>query len=132
MKRIMVWMFCLLLLPACNLLAGDEPVLIPTAAPAIDIEEDEMAPRATPEPGLPPTYTPAPTPDDAGAPPADTPLQPDPPAGEERETYVVQPGDTLGQIAQRFNVSLDDLARENNIQDINQIEVGQELIIPAR
>ncbi len=47
------------------------------------------------------------------------------------ETYIVESGDTLSLIAQKFNVSVGDIALANNIADINILEVGQELIIPA-
>ena len=41
--------------------------------------------------------------------------------------YVVQPGDTLNGIAQKFNVSVNQLIKWNNIQNANLIQVGQEL-----
>lgn len=47
-------------------------------------------------------------------------------------SHTVQPGDTLGQIATRYNVTVEDLAAANNISDINRIAVGQVLIIPGR
>jgi LysM repeat protein len=47
-----------------------------------------------------------------------------------QRVYVVQPGDTLSDIADRFGVSLDALTRANQISDPNAIIVGQELIIP--
>ena len=43
--------------------------------------------------------------------------------------YQVQPGDTLNAIAQRFNVSIEQLQRWNNIQNPNIITVGQTLEI---
>jgi murein DD-endopeptidase MepM/ murein hydrolase activator NlpD len=46
-------------------------------------------------------------------------------------TYTVQPGDTLGQIATRFGVSLEALAAANGIGNINVISVGQQLVIPG-
>jgi LysM repeat protein len=46
-------------------------------------------------------------------------------------TYVVQPGDTLFSIAARFNVSVSELATINGIYDINRVNVGQVLILPA-
>lgn len=46
-------------------------------------------------------------------------------------TYTVQPGDTLGQIATRFGVSVEALAAANAIADVNQISVGQVLVIPG-
>jgi LysM repeat protein len=51
-------------------------------------------------------------------------------SGTELQTYVVQVGDTLAEIAITFNVPLDVLVRANNISDPDHIEVGQELVIP--
>lgn len=48
----------------------------------------------------------------------------------ESDQYVVQPNDTLGQIAQRFGVSLDKLIEANSLADPNRLEVGQLLQIP--
>lgn len=45
-------------------------------------------------------------------------------------TYVVQPGDRLSRIAQRFGVNMWTLAQVNNIYNVNLIYVGQVLIIP--
>ena len=39
--------------------------------------------------------------------------------------YVVQPGDTLGVIAQKFGVSVDQLMKWNDIKNPNIITVGQ-------
>lgn len=47
------------------------------------------------------------------------------------QTYTVQPGDTLGIIAERFGVRTTRLAQANNITNINLIEVGQVLVIPG-
>lgn len=46
-------------------------------------------------------------------------------------TYVVQRGDTLYRIAQRYGVSVPDLSAANNIYNVHQIQAGQILIIPA-
>lgn len=55
---------------------------------------------------------------------------------EEQESdpsiYIVQPGDTLAQIANRFNVRIDDLITLNGIQDPDVLHVGQELRIPGQ
>ncbi len=42
-------------------------------------------------------------------------------------TYTVQPGDTLSRIAQKFHVTVDNLATWNGIVDKNLIHVGQRL-----
>ena len=46
--------------------------------------------------------------------------------------YTVQSGDTLSSIAQKFandNSLVQTLAQQNNIQDINKIYVGQQLVV---
>lgn len=45
--------------------------------------------------------------------------------------YVVQPGDTLFSIAQRFGTTVQAIALANNISNPNLIVVGQVLIIPV-
>ena len=45
-------------------------------------------------------------------------------------TYIVQAGDTLWDIASRFNVDLDELMVANELEDGN-LSVGQELLIPG-
>jgi LysM repeat protein len=45
-------------------------------------------------------------------------------------TYIVQRGDTLYTIAQRFNVSVANIAAASAIVNINQLTIGQVLIIP--
>ena len=54
-----------------------------------------------------------------------TPPSPKPPA--QVTTYVVQPGDTLSGIAERFHTTWQELARINHIKDPNLIYVGQVL-----
>nr|WP_205882234.1 LysM domain-containing protein [Lactobacillus sp. MRS-253-APC-2B] len=47
-------------------------------------------------------------------------------------TYTVQSGDTLSSISQKFandNSLIQTLAQQNNIQDINKIYVGQQLVV---
>lgn len=44
--------------------------------------------------------------------------------------YIIQQGDSLSIIAQRFGVSTEDLANFNGIEDPNSIQVGQTLTIP--
>jgi murein DD-endopeptidase MepM/ murein hydrolase activator NlpD len=45
--------------------------------------------------------------------------------------YIVQPGDSLFSIAQRFNISIDELMNVNNITDPDTLSAGQRLIIPG-
>ena len=44
-------------------------------------------------------------------------------------TYIVQAGDTLSEIAQRFGTTYQSLAAINNIADPNRIYPGQEILI---
>jgi len=46
-------------------------------------------------------------------------------------TYVVQRGDTLGEIAKKFGVSVEALARANDIDDADVIDVGWVLVVPV-
>jgi LysM repeat protein len=45
-------------------------------------------------------------------------------------THTVQPGDTLGGIAQQYDVPVADIMTVNGLSDPNVIQVGQVLIIP--
>jgi LysM repeat protein len=97
-----------------------------------------QTPSPTPEqPGLTPTPTPTATPTVTSTPtatatrtPTSTPeVTPSPQPTP--VTYIIQPGDTLEDIAARFGVDVKSLAAANGITDPNLIYFGQELIIPA-
>jgi murein DD-endopeptidase MepM/ murein hydrolase activator NlpD len=45
-------------------------------------------------------------------------------------TYTVRAGDTLYRIASQYGLTLEALARANDLADVNLIQVGQELVIP--
>jgi polysaccharide deacetylase family sporulation protein PdaB len=49
----------------------------------------------------------------------------------QQTTYVVKAGDTLWAIANRFGVTINQIAAANNITNVNLIRVGQVLIIPG-
>jgi LysM repeat protein len=46
-------------------------------------------------------------------------------------TYVVQPGDSLSEIALRFGTTAENLAEVNNIANPSLISVGMQLVIPG-
>ncbi len=78
-------------------------------------------------PFLPPTRDPSaplltPTPDDPHTKPA---LRTEP------EEYIVQPGDTLGIIAQRYGVSLEEIIEVNELKNPNVLEIGQLVMVPV-
>jgi len=68
----------------------------------------------------------------AQPPPQEPPPREAPPQDEAAATqsYIVKKGDTLSGIAAKFKVSLDDLAKANNISNPDLIRVGQTLTIP--
>lgn len=47
-------------------------------------------------------------------------------------TYTVKKGDTLGAIAKKYNTTVSNLAKLNNIKNVNSIYVGQKLIISGK
>jgi membrane-bound lytic murein transglycosylase D len=52
------------------------------------------------------------------------------PAGESsRMTYKVRPGDTLTQIAARFNVSVQQLMAWNEMRQSNSLRAGQKIVV---
>lgn len=61
---------------------------------------------------------------------AATPSTPTSAAPTTQATYVIQSGDSLSIIAERFGVKTAALAEFNAIEDVNDIKVGQEIRIP--
>lgn len=69
--------------------------------------------------------------------PTNTPIQPTP--NPTRQTpqlsaggaYIVQAGDTLGTIANRFGVSIESILAANPLTDPNVLEVGQTIVVPG-
>jgi nucleoid-associated protein YgaU len=46
------------------------------------------------------------------------------------QVYIVQPGDTILEIALRFKTTVEALAAANNLKNPNKLDPGQELILP--
>ena len=44
--------------------------------------------------------------------------------------YFVKPGDTLWKIAKKYKSTVEDIARINNIENPDKINVGMQLFIP--
>jgi len=97
------WSYALIIFPvlALALACGGERSPAPATRPAATV----VAPTSA-----------APTP------------SPTPPAPTE---YTVLPGDTLSAIAERFGMTVDQIAAANGIEDPDLIIVGQKILIPA-
>jgi nucleoid-associated protein YgaU len=59
------------------------------------------------------------------------------PASVSKNTYTVQPGDSLSKIAKQFYGDSNDYLRifeanKDKLSDPNKIQIGQELVIPVR
>ncbi|MEH2315429.1 MAG: peptidoglycan DD-metalloendopeptidase family protein [Nostoc sp.] len=52
-------------------------------------------------------------------------------ASSARTAYEVKPGDTLAAIASRYNTSVPELVKANNLNNPNELQISQKLIIPA-
>ena len=50
-------------------------------------------------------------------------------SAQESSTYTVKEGDTLSEIAETHNTTVEKLAENNHIDNIHMIYVGQELVI---
>lgn len=123
MRKIILLLFLFLILSACS---GADGAILPTEVPPAPLP----GPRdfATATPSLPPTWTPVPVPE--GERIATGNGSPTRASTEGRVTYVVVAGDTLGEIATQFGVTVAELADENDISNWNVIEVGTVLVIP--
>lgn len=62
--------------------------------------------------------------------PTATPIPPNLPRGTKLQ-YTVASGDSLGAIANKFNSTIEDIIKENNITNPNALFVGQVLTIPV-
>lgn len=131
MHKLLVILLSVLFLAACGQGSSSEgEEELPTLAPTLAINDSPRL-EVTPEPLLPPTWTPVPAAPSGHLPgvgggggqtavPVATPF-----------LHTVARGETLGIIAARYNVSLSELVGVNNIANPDRIEVGQQLIIPV-
>ncbi len=111
MRPAMRWMIITaILIAGCG-----RPTDTPTPTPGpLGVILPTSTPRATRLPGErtpPPTFTPAPTP---------TPV-----------IHIVEPGETLLDIAQRYGITLDALQAANGVLRPETLQIGQQLIIPV-
>jgi LysM repeat protein len=100
----------------------------PTSPPAIatDIPADNVQPIPPPQ-EMPEISTPTPeSGSDAGG---GTPSDPPPPT--DAAMHTVQEGETLSSIANQHGITPEELAVANNLTNIEQLTVGQTLVIPA-
>ncbi len=119
-----------------------ETIIIPTAPSVDDAGTDAVDAGDTSEAPADETAVDEPV-DDGGDAVADEPAEeaaPDaggeapaeePPDTAVGTTHVVQSGETLGYIAELYDVSIADIAAANGISDLDSLDVGQELIIKS-
>lgn len=137
----------LFLLVSCTS-TDSTPVVLPTYDPFVPIPLTpsgtvEVIASITASPTITPTREPTPTRAPANVPsflgttsqiqtsPTPDPARILPTPRQDTDEYVVQAGDTLGDIAQRYGISVQSILEVNNIADANVLEVGTTLLIPA-
>lgn len=101
---------------------AEAPAEIPAEDPGGSRSDQSVAP-GTPPGGVtatPPSPTPTSSPAETAAPTA-TP-----------QMYIIQQGDTLTEIAERFGVTVEAIVAANSLSDPNRIFPGDMLRIPAR
>ncbi len=52
-------------------------------------------------------------------------------ASSTHTAYEVKPGDTLAAIASKYNTSVSELVKANNLNNPNELQISQKLVIPA-
>jgi LysM repeat protein len=82
------------------------------------IQARTPTPTPTPSPTPTPTLTPTPPP---------TPTEPE---GPVEETYTVQPGDSLADIAALYSTTVEELLRLNDLPEPSLLYTGQTIVVP--
>ena len=107
---------------------GSSATATPTPSASLSSLVAPSASIATPSPSATTTFTPSPSPTLAAT-PVPTTAAPTPTPAAHR-TYVVQSGDTLSLIANRFGTTVDALRVANGLASADVIVIGQVLVIP--
>ena len=100
-------------------------IMAPTTAPPVAV-------GSTPQAQPPLSNAPTPLAGGAATPgaPAAASQATSAPTPAEPTVYIVQPGDTLSSIARKYDISMEDLMRANDIANPDYVQLGQELKIP--
>jgi N-acetylmuramoyl-L-alanine amidase len=108
------------------------PASTVTARPSAGLSPSPTAPAvsASPSPARAPSPSAAPSPQAVTTATAAPPPAPTATAGP--RVYVVQSGDTLSGIAEKFGVSVDAIVAANGLSSPDDLAEGQKLSIPAR
>lgn len=123
-RPLLIAAFISVWITGCNLVVQPAQTIAPDPTPtsAVTLTVGRIGPPTTDEPtGATRTQTPAtPTPTST----------PEPTSTPTPQVYVVQPGDTLLDIALRYGIDLADLRAANAGSDLSLLQIGQRLIIP--
>lgn len=118
------------------MIAALRPLIFEGIVPAIlgwDRQPASLTPAASPSPAVEtPTDEPVQPVIMTATPPAEAPSAVDTatPAATQ-QTYEVQVGDTLAEIATRFGVTVEAIAEANSLTNPNRIQAGDVLLIPT-
>lgn len=129
-SKVFVAAILALVLSSCGFGGGDDTELLSAnegVTPVATANNVQPLPAATAVPAAPAAEAPLPTAITLPATPVPPTATPD---RSQPTTYVVQSGDVLGLIAERYDVDVAELRRVNGLSG-NLIKVGQQLTIPA-
>ncbi len=104
---------------------------LPKQAPEVESDLEGISVAEDLDPSALPTLPPTRSPDDLPPSPTADSADGAPVIEPESIHYFVQANDTLGIIAEKYEVDWEDLARFNQLSDPNALEIGQLLRIPT-